>query len=153
MADHAAYNLEMFETRGSAAPVRRERPEAPGEKLKKVPSQRRREKTMSPGEILRAGIIVLVAAVTVYMGYVQLSAGAESYRLNNEIQSKKVQLQEKLDENARLNVQLSEMKTADKVAYYATNVLGMVKADNAQTEYIDLSDGDVVLFAGGRQLR
>ena len=53
-------------------------------------------------------------------------------------------------ENVRLNAELSSMVATDKIEDYAVNVLGMVKAESYQINYIDLSEGDEVVVSGDK---
>lgn len=53
-------------------------------------------------------------------------------------------------ETVRLNMQLDSTISLEKVDDYAQNVLGMVKAENYQIEYIDLSGDDKVTVSGGK---
>ncbi len=64
------------------------------------------------------------------------------------------QVQSEIDiaegENVRLNAELNSMMSSDKVESYAENVLGMVKAENYQISYIDLSEGDEIVVSGDK---
>ena len=53
-------------------------------------------------------------------------------------------------ENVRLNAELSSMVATDKIEDYAVNVLGMVKAESYQINYIDLSEGDEIVVSGDK---
>lgn len=53
-------------------------------------------------------------------------------------------------EAVRLNAELSSMISSDKIEDYAENVLGMVKAENYQISYIDLSEGDEIVVSGDK---
>ena len=53
-------------------------------------------------------------------------------------------------ENTRLNMQLDSIISLDKVDEYAQNTLGMVKVENYQVSYVDLSKGDKVSVSGGK---
>ena len=53
-------------------------------------------------------------------------------------------------ETVRLNAELSSKISTDKIEDYAENVLGMVKAENYQINYIDLSEGDQILISGDK---
>ncbi len=56
-------------------------------------------------------------------------------------------------ENVRLSMELSSKVSMDKVESYAEDTLGMVKAENYQITYIDLSEGDEVVLSGGKKLQ
>ncbi len=68
----------------------------------------------------------------------------------SEISAVQSQISIEKGENVRLNAELSSKISTDKIENYAENVLGMVKAENHQITYIDLSEGDCVLVSGDK---
>ncbi len=70
--------------------------------------------------------------------------------LMNEISTVESQIEIAKGENVRLNAELSSIISTDKIENYAENVLGMVKAENYQISYIDLSEGDEILLSGDK---
>ena len=70
--------------------------------------------------------------------------------LMNEIATVESQIEIAKGENVRLNAELSSIISTDKIENYAENVLGMVKAENYQISYIDLSEGDEILLSGDK---
>ena len=68
----------------------------------------------------------------------------------SEISAVQSQIAIEKGENVRLNAELSSKISTDKIENYAENVLGMVKAENYQITYIDLSEGDCVLVSGDK---
>jgi cell division protein FtsL len=68
----------------------------------------------------------------------------------SEISAVQSQIAIEKGENVRLNAELSSKISTDKIENYAENVLGMVKAENHQITYIDLSEGDCVLVSGDK---
>ncbi len=153
MAAQSEYAFDMFESHGSAAPARREerREPAPAQKpLRRVPKKSRKQVRLQRRiTAIRALVIGLFAAAVLTMTCLQLSVGAKSYELKREIEQAEVTLQEKKSENVRLNAALNGITTVDKICTYATDVLGMTKAESYQVDCIDLSDGDVILYAAG----
>ena len=154
MAAQNNYAFDMFETHGSAAPARRReerREPVPAQKpLRRVPGKTRRQtRAQRRVTTARAIVIVVFAAAVLAMTCLQLSVGARSYELKREIEKAEQVLQETKSENVRLNAELSGITTIDKISDYATNVLGMTKAESYQVDCIDLSDGDVILYAAG----
>ena len=93
--------------------------------------------------------VALLCFVLVIFGIVslQISAGAKNYRLMREIQSAQASLEIAQAENVRLNSELNGITSIAIIDTYATEVLGMAKAENYQIEYIDLSDGDAVIYS------
>ncbi len=70
--------------------------------------------------------------------------------LSNEIASVESEIDIVEGENVRLNAELSSLISSDKIENYAENVLGMVKAENYQISYIDLSEGDQIVLSGDK---
>ncbi len=70
--------------------------------------------------------------------------------LSNEIASIESEIDIVEGENVRLNAELSSLISSDKIENYAENVLGMVKAENYQISYIDLSHGDEIVLSGDK---
>ena len=153
MAAQNSYAFDMFETHGSAAPVRREERRVPApspEPLRRVRKKSKKQvRAQRQLTLVRAFVIGLFAAVVLTMAYLQLSVGAKSYELKREIEKAELQLQETKSENVRLNAALNGITTIDKICAYATDVLGMTKVEGYQIDCIDLSEGDVILYASG----
>lgn len=153
MAAQNNYAFDLFETHGSAAPARREerREPVPAQKpLRRVPSRSKKQiRLQRRVTAVRAFVIGLFAAAVLTMTCLQLSVGAKSYELKREIEKAEVLLQETKSENVRLNAALNGITTVDKICSYATDVLGMIKVESYQVDCIDLSDGDVILYAAG----
>ena len=72
--------------------------------------------------------------------------------LSNEITAIQNEIDIVEGENVRLNAELSSKISSDKVENYAENVLGMVKAENYQISYIDLSEGDEIVVSGDKSM-
>lgn len=70
--------------------------------------------------------------------------------LERQIANVESQLSIAESENVRLNAELSSKISTDKIEDYAENVLGMVKAENYQISYIDLSKGDRIVVSGNK---
>ena len=70
--------------------------------------------------------------------------------LINEISAMESQIEIAKGENVRLNAELSSIISTDKIENYAENVLGMVKAENYQVSYIDLSGADEIVVSGDK---
>ncbi len=70
--------------------------------------------------------------------------------LSNEIATVESEIDIVEGENVRLNAELSSLISSDRIENYAENVLGMVKAENYQISYIDLSEGDEIVLSGDK---
>ena len=144
---NGAYAFDMFEPT-AAAPQRRQEPKKKP-LLKKVPSKtgtQMRQEQMSA--FLRSVAVLLFAGIVLGVICLQISAGAKRYELARQIAAKQSELQIAQSENVRLRAELNSVTSIDKICTYATEELGMVKAESYQIECIDLSEGDSVIYAG-----
>ena len=142
------FDIENFEvSTSSAAPKIKSKPEEKSQ-LKKVEPITNEELHAEEMRGLRKSV-ALLCFVLVIFGIVslQISAGAKNYRLMREIQSAQASLEIAQAENVRLNSELNGITSIAIIDTYATEVLGMAKAENYQIEYIDLSDGDAVIYS------
>jgi cell division protein FtsB len=55
-------------------------------------------------------------------------------------------------ENTRLDMEINSIVSLNKVEDYAENVLGMVKQESYQIEYVSLACADKVLISGGKNV-
>lgn len=76
----------------------------------------------------------------------------KSDMLMTEISSVQSDIEIAEGERVRLNAELSSMISSDKIENYAENVLGMVKAESYQVSYVDLSEGDEIVFSGDKSV-
>ena len=157
MAAYGEYAFDRFELHGSAAPQRREeRREAPlrqPKPLRKVPKKTNKQiRSERRVAFFRAALIMTFAGAMLFVLCLQISVGARQYELARAIAATEAQLREAKSENVRLNAELNGITGIDKICAYATEKLGMVKAESYQVECIDLSGGDAVLFAGGSEV-
>lgn len=91
-------------------------------------------------------------AVCVSLMVVLLMMNTKCDLLMNEISSVESQIEIAKGENVRLNAELSSIISTDKIENYAENVLGMVKAENYQVSYIDLSGADEIVVSGDKSM-
>ena len=149
-----SYAFDLFEpataaaTASSAAPQRREEPrKAPP--LRKVPGKTKKQvRTEQRSSFLRSVAVVLFAGIVLSVIGLQLTAFAKKYELKRQIAAAQSALQIAQSENVRLHSELNGITSIDKISRYATEELGMIKAEKYQIECIDLSEGDRVLFSG-----
>lgn len=93
---------------------------------------------------LRAAKVLTVAAVLLSLFAALLYSKLRVDELDRQIAKTESNLTAAQAETVRLNMQLDSTISLEKVDDYAQNVLGMVKAENYQIEYIDLSGDDKV---------
>ena len=71
--------------------------------------------------------------------------------INRDITNKEYEIELAQSDSVKLNNTLSSMISINNVEDYAANVLGMVKVQDYQVVYVDLSSSDSVVVANGRQ--
>ena len=92
-------------------------------------------------------VLCLLSAVVI-----RLFMFVESDKLDAEIASVESQMAIQEGETVRLNAELNSMIDSQKAIEYAEDKLGMVKAENYQITYIDLSEGDEFVVAGEKEV-
>ncbi len=139
------------------APVRKAQPKKPQapivRSVKKAVMEhtaeesRQIEHAVIPSSVIKAicfGVVCLCLVV------VLLVINAQNDTLMNEINTVQAQIEVADGENVRLNAEMSSKMSTDKIEAYAEQVLGMVKAENYQINYIDLSEGDEIVVSGDK---
>lgn len=140
------YDFEYFEAGSSAAPKRKpeEKKKPP---MKRVAPRTLEEKRQQANAGLRKSLRVFAFLLAMFMIVsIQIAAIAKDYWLNREIQRVQALIEVEESENVRLSSTLNGITSIAAIETYATEVLGMTKAESYQIECIDLSVGDAVLF-------
>ena len=88
--------------------------------------------------------ILMFMAIAIY-SRVQLD------EINRDISNKEYEIELAQSDSVKLNNTLSAMVSMNNVEDYAANVLGMVKVQDYQVVYVDLSSNDSVVVANGEQ--
>ncbi len=153
---YESYKFEYFEPKtvstSSAAPKIKEEPKkAPQLKLVQQPKPTRaqiqneaRQSAMQARKILAVACAVIIFMAMVIYSRVQLD------EINREIQQVESAMKIAQSDTVRLNNSLSSVISINKVEDYALNVLGMVKVQDYQVVYVDLSGEDSVVMANGK---
>lgn len=151
-----SYKFEYFEPKtvstSSAAPKIKETPKkAPQLKLIQQPKPTRaqiqseaRKSAMQARKILAVACVVIMFLAMVIYSRVQLD------EINRDIKQVESAMKIAQSDTVRLNNALSSVISINKVEDYALNVLGMVKVQDYQVVYVDLSDEDSVVMANGK---
>ena len=109
--------------------------------LRVAPAPRRRRKAGIRPSLLAC--IAILAVTSAYILFCQMQL--------TQITTQVSEQSDKLDELAAENVSLTTKKVnsmnLDEVEEYAANELGMVKIDNSQIEYVELTNPDSVTVA------
>lgn len=93
----------------------------------------------NPFKILIGGLstaVVTIVVATIIMGQVRLT------ELTREINATKKALTVSQSTYTQLQMGIQSKMTTSEIETYAENKLGMTKAENAQKEFISLSEGD-----------
>lgn len=151
-----SYKFEYFEPKtvstSSAAPKIKQQPKkAPQLKLiqqrkptrAQVESEARQTATQARKILLIACVIVTFMAMIIY-SRVQLD------EVNREIKQIESDMKITQSETVRLKNALNAEVSISNVEDYAVNVLGMVKIQDYQVVYVDLSGDDAVVMANGK---
>ncbi|MBQ6935194.1 MAG: hypothetical protein IJN49_01470 [Clostridia bacterium] len=92
-------------------------------------------------------VLCLISAVVV-----RLFMFVESDKLDAQIAGVQNEISIQEGESVRLNAELNSMIDSQKAIEYAETKLGMVKAENYQITYIDLSEGDEFVISGDKEV-
>lgn len=116
----------------------------------KSASQTRREMhttALQSAKVLAISLLLLTMLSALLYGRFKVD------ELDREISSINTEITAAQSENVRLNMQIDSVISLKNVEDYAQTKLGMVKMENHQIEYIDLSGEDRVVLSGTKTLR
>lgn len=148
------YNRMQSSAYGSAAVPKRKMPGAPERRqvqkprvIEKTRAQLRAESRRSRAKALK---VLMVCTVFFSLIAFQIYSRVQVDELDRQLDTINSEISILDSENTRLNMQLDSIISLDKVDEYAQNTLGMVKVENYQVSYVDLSKGDKVSVSGGK---
>lgn len=150
-----SYNFDRFEPRtvttGSAAPEIRRTPEKkPQLKLvqqtKRTAAQIRQETNEATKKAVK--IFAIAVAILLFMS-MAIYSRVQLDEINREISSVENKMELAESDTIRLNNELNAMVSINNVEDFAANKLGMVKVQDYQVVYVDLSTDDQVVVADG----
>ncbi len=147
-----AVDIRKSNQYGSAAPKRKPQSTpkhaAPRPKVvTKSREQLRAEERRSASKAIKA---LVVCGVLFTLIAFQIFSQVKVDELDRQIDTVNAEIEVVESENTRLSMEIDSTISLDKVDSYAQNVLGMVKVENYQVSYIDLSGGDAVTQSGGK---
>ena len=150
-----AYDYRRYASAGSAVPAARPRPSAqPGyprpHVVRKTKRQLRAETRRSRAAAIK---IMSVALVCFTLIVFQIYSKVRVDELDRQLASVNKEISVIQSDNTRLNMELDADVSLDKVDDYARNVLGMVKAQDYQVNYVKTAGQDNVEVSGGKQHR
>lgn len=155
---YKSYNIEQFEPRmvstSNAAPKMKPAPQKrPQLELVKKPrpnaTQVRNETQLAARQAKK--IFVIAMTILMFMAMVIYSR-VQLDEINRDISNKENAIELAQSDSIKLNNALSSMVSINNVEEYAANVLGMVKVQDYQVVYVDLSSSDSVVVANGEQI-
>lgn len=92
--------------------------------------------------VLGIALFAVLAAVTFTVATTLIKSNAMISELNNQIAVAEDELKEQESAYSQYQMQVESIYSLRVIEDYAVNVLGMVKAENNQKDYVSLSDGD-----------
>lgn len=149
MATGAAYQYDTGYY-GTAVPKRRPRPkEVPTNPrvVRKSKAALRRETRQARAQAIK--LLSIAAVLLILLGF-QVYGHVRVEELNRQIETVNSSISVMESENTRLTMDLNASASLNKVEDYAVNTLGMVKVQNYQVNYLNLSGGDSVEVSGGK---
>ncbi len=135
-----AYNLEMF--RSNAAEKLPKKKHNNKSKVVKIPQddinriRRRRHNPLSVLLGATAAVVVAIIISAIIVGRVQLT------ELNQQIINAKEDLSNANSTYTQVQMAIQSKLSTSEIEKYASEKLGMSKAENAQKEFVSLSEGD-----------
>lgn len=150
-----SYNFERFEPRivtsSSAAPEIRRTPERKPqlklvEKTKRTAAQIQQEANAASLKAVK--IFAIAVAILLFMSMAIFSR-VQLDEVNRDISSVENKMKLAESDTIRLNNELNAMVSMNNVEDFAANKLGMVKVQDYQVVYVDLSSDDRVVVANG----
>lgn len=151
-----SYSFDRFEPRvvttSSAAPEIRRTPEKkPQLKLvkqtKRTAAQIRQETNEATKKAVK--IFAIAVAILLFMS-MAIYSRVQLDEINREISSVENKMELAESDTIRLNNELNAMVSINNVEDFAANKLGMVKVQDYQVVYVDLSTDDQVVVADGK---
>ncbi|MGN0538552.1 MAG: hypothetical protein ACI4KI_01710 [Candidatus Fimenecus sp.] len=155
---YTSYDFERFEpktvSRGTAAP----KINAPAQKKpqlelvkKNKPSQKQlRAQSIAAGRKTAKIFAVAVAALLFFAAVIYSRVQLDE--INRDISRVENSIKTAQSDTVKLNNELNSIVSINKVEDYAVNNLGMVKVQDYQVVYVDLSDSDEVVMANGKSI-
>ncbi len=154
---YKSYNIEQFEPRvvstSNAAPKLKPAPQkTPQLKVIKRPkpsaAQIRSEAQQAARQARK--IFIIAAAALMFMA-LAIYSRVQLDEINRDICNKEYEIELAQSDSIKLNNALNAIISINNVEDYATNTLGMVKIQDYQVVYVDLSASDSVEVANGRE--
>lgn len=145
MNNRASSNAPKIRQMPQSAPAPQNRPTIVRKTRSQLKAETRRANRRA-FKALSVAVVMLCFVGMVIYSRVQLD------EISRDITRTQSQMGVLQSENTRLEMKLNSMVSLNKVDDYAKNVLGMVKQEGYQVEYVDLEGTDKVLVSGGKSV-
>jgi cell division protein FtsL len=153
-----SFDFERFEPKtistSSAAPQiapkAQEKPKLELVKKQKPSVSEEKQEALVAARKTRQIFVIAVVLFAFFAGLIYSRIQLDE--INREISAIDAKMKIAQSDKIKLDNQLNSTISIDKVEDYATNTLGMVKVQEHQVVYIDLSSSDTVVMADGQQV-
>lgn len=145
-------NSNIVSFNGSAAPKRAPQPQRKPQLtlVQQTVKTAAQVRAQAAAETKRAiKIMVIATAILMFMA-LAIYSRVQLDEINRDISSIENKMELAQSDNIKLNNELNSIVSINNVENYATNVLGMVKVQDYQVVYVDLSQNDYVVKANGK---
>lgn len=147
-------NAKIIAYNSSAAPKMKPAPQRKPnlelvQKTRKTAAQVRQQ---TAADTKRAIKVMLVSIAVLMFMAMAIYSRVQLDEINREINSVENKIELAESDAIKINNELNAIVSIDNVEDYATNQLGMVKVQNYQVVYVDLSAEDYVAKANGKDI-
>lgn len=153
---YSSYDFERFEPKtavqGSAAPAYKPKTEQkPQIRLVEKPKISKAQlKAQSRAAGFKAAKIFVIATVILCFMAAVIYSRVQVDEITRDISSMETKIKNAQSDSVKLDTELNSMMSIDKVEEIAVNELGMVKVQDYQVVYVDLSSQDRVVKADSK---
>lgn len=134
---NVAYDLSMYESLLEQKPERQQKPQQQAKTVK-----------LKNKKAFKTALSVLSIAVVVSMIIGIIYTNSQITEITTNISAVQKEITELESEKAYLDFTLESRMSLNEIEDYAVNVLGMVKMDSTQVEYIEIESENKVEFSG-----
>ena len=134
---NVAYDLSMYESLLETKPEKQERTQQQAKTVK-----------LKNKRAFKTALNVLSIAVMVSMIIGIVYTNSQITEITTDISAVQREITELESEKAYLDFTLESRMSLNEIENYAVNVLGMVKMDSTQVEYIEIESENMVEFSG-----
>ena len=134
---NVAYDLSMYESLLEPRPVKQERTQHQAKTVK-----------LKNKRAFKTALSMLSIAVVVSMIIGIVYTNSQITEITTDISAVQREITELESEKAYLDFTLESRMSLNEIEDYAVNVLGMVKMDSTQVEYIEIESENMVEFSG-----